>query len=84
MMQTSTPILSSKSLVLTAAIAVRNTADLQGTLAHHVQPSTGISVQAWTRVLGRHQSACSPALREAAVPLAAGFRHAHRSRELRC
>jgi len=70
--------------LLTAAIAVRNTADLQGTLAHHVQPRTGISVQAWTRVLGRHQSACSPALREAAVPLAAGFRHAHRSRELRC
>jgi hypothetical protein len=56
--------------LLTAAIAIRDSADLQGTLAHHVQPSTGIPVQAWTRILARHQSACTPALREAAMPLA--------------
>ena len=58
--------------LLTAAIAVRDSADLQGTLARHVQPSTGIPAQAWTQILARHQSACSPALREAAAPLADG------------
>jgi hypothetical protein len=64
--------------LLTAAIAVRDSADLQGTLAHHAQShGPGIPPRGWTRVLARHQSACSPALREAAVPLATDIRHAH-------
>jgi hypothetical protein len=63
--------------LLTAAAAIRNSSDLQDTLAHHMQPrSPGIPAQAWTRVLGRHQSGCSARLREAAVPLAARLRRA--------
>jgi hypothetical protein len=64
--------------LLTAAIAVRDSADLQGTLARHVQSHVpGIPSPAWTPILARHQSACSPALREAAMPLATDIRHAH-------
>jgi hypothetical protein len=63
--------------LLTAADAVRDSADLQCTLARHLQSrSPDIPAQAWTRVLGRHQAACSPRLREAAVPLAASLRQA--------
>lgn len=57
--------------LLTAAAAVRNSTDLQDTLARHAQhPNRGISTQAWTRILTRHQSACSRHLREAIMPLA--------------
>lgn len=57
--------------LLTAAAAVRNSADLPDALARHVQPrNPGTSAQAWTRILTRHQSACSPHLREAVMPLA--------------
>jgi hypothetical protein len=63
--------------LLTAAAAIRDSSDLQDTLAHHLQPrSLGIPALAWTRVLGRHQPGCSPRLREAALPLAARLRRA--------
>ena len=56
--------------LLTAAAAVRGSADLEGTLARHAQPGRWHSPsQTWARILGRHQSTCSPALREAALPL---------------
>jgi hypothetical protein len=61
--------------LLTAAAAVRGSADLEGTLARHAQPRRpGSPSQSWARVLGRHQSACSAALREAALPLVTGPR----------
>jgi hypothetical protein len=58
--------------LLTAAAAVSESADLESTLACHTQPRRwGGPSLTWARILGRHQSACSPALREAALSVAA-------------
>jgi len=53
--------------LLTAAATVRNSTDLERTLARHVQPPRWDSANlTWARILGRHQSTCSPALHQAA------------------
>jgi hypothetical protein len=51
--------------LLTAATAIRNSTDLEHTLARHLHPSRHDNTT-WARILGRHQSTCTPALREAA------------------
>jgi TniQ len=63
--------------LLTAAIAVLDSPDLAGTVARHVQarkPPGSPSKSSWARVLDRHHSACSPALREAAEPATRAYR----------
>jgi len=56
--------------LLSAAARIMNSPDLPATVARHVQagqPGRAGS-SPWTRVLARHRSACSQALREAAGP----------------
>ena len=70
------------SLLATAGLlsrsrAVRDSANCKAPGPPGAARRCGHPCPAWTQVLGRHQSACSPALREAAAPLAAGLRHAH-------
>jgi hypothetical protein len=68
--------------ILTAAAAIRSTADLEGTLARHITPSqwdTG-TTQNWKHILGRHQSACSPALRDPALAITASRTTGRRKR----
>ena len=70
--------------LLTAAAAVRGSADPEGTLARHAQPGRWHNPsQTWARILGRHQSTCSPALREAALPLATSGSTASRRKRRR-
>lgn len=54
--------------LLTAAVSVLDSPDLAGAVARHVQARIAVrpSRSAWARVIDRHHSACSPALREAA------------------
>jgi len=64
---------------LTAAAAISGSDDLEGTLARRTRPRRlGGPRQTLANILGRHQSACSPALREASLltALAAGRRAA--------
>lgn len=68
-------ILATAGLV-TAAITILDSPDLAGTVARHVQagkPSSPSS-SPWARILDRHHSACSRALREAAEPATRAFR----------
>jgi hypothetical protein len=62
--------------LLTAAIAVLDSPDLAEIVARHVRiRSPGRpSRSPWARVLARHQSSCSPALREAAEPATRAYR----------
>ncbi len=62
--------------LLTAAVAILDTADLQGTLARHLQATwEGPPSRApWARVLARHQSSCSETLRQAAEPATRAYR----------
>jgi len=62
--------------LLTAATAVLDTTDLQGTLAQHLQATwTGRPSRApWARLLTRHESSCSEVLRQAAEPATRTYR----------
>jgi hypothetical protein len=67
--------------LLTAAVTILDTADLQGTVAHYAQQTTwkGRPSRApWARVLSRHASSCSDALRQAAEPSVRAFRRTGR------
>ena len=53
--------------LLTAAHAVRNSTDLERALARHLHPRRHDTANTtWARILSRHYSTCTPALREAA------------------
>jgi hypothetical protein len=58
--------------LLTAAAVIRDNDDLKGTMASLEQRSGPNSRQTMAALLSRHQSACSPQLFEAALPLATG------------
>jgi hypothetical protein len=62
--------------LLTAAVAVLDSPDLAGAVARHVQDRTMVrpSRSAWARVIERHRSACSPAMREAADSATRAYR----------
>jgi TniQ len=62
--------------LLTAAVTVLDSPDLAGTVARHVQDRTTVrpSRSAWARVIERHHSACSPAMREAADSATRAYR----------
>jgi hypothetical protein len=55
---------------------MRDRPDLQGTLARHLQAAwTGRpSRTPWAQILNRHESSCSPALRQAAEPVVRAYR----------
>jgi TniQ len=62
--------------LLTAAVTILDSPDLAGTVARHVEarkPSRP-SKSAWARLIDRHHSACSPAMREAAEPATRAYR----------
>jgi hypothetical protein len=56
--------------LLTAAADILHSPGLAGIVARHVQAGKPgrPSKSSWARLLGRHHSSCSPALREAAEP----------------
>ena len=62
--------------LLTAAVTILDSPDLAGTVARHAQARrTGSpSSSSWARILGRHHSECSAALRDAAEPSTRAFR----------
>src|SRR5262249_41332672 len=62
--------------LLTAAIALLDSPDLAGIVARHARSDSpgSPSKSPWARVLARHHSACSPALREAAEPATRAYR----------
>lgn len=62
--------------LLAAAVAVLESPDLAGTIARHVQDRTTVrpSRSSWARVVERHRSACSPAMREAADSVTCAYR----------
>jgi hypothetical protein len=64
------------AVLLTAAAAVRDDFDLQDALARHIQAAwTGRPSKApWAKILTRHDSCCSQALRQAAEPAIRAYR----------
>jgi hypothetical protein len=69
--------------LLTVAVSILDAADLQETLAEHVQQTwKGRPSRApWARILSRHASSCSSTLREAAEPSIRTFRRTeHRTK----
>jgi hypothetical protein len=59
--------------ILTAATAIRDATDLEDVLARHIKLGTWPTgtKQNWVQILLRHQSACSPALRDPALAITA-------------
>ena len=68
-------VLSAAGL-LTAAVTILDSPDLAGTVARHVQTrkAGSPSKSSWARVLDRHHSECSAALRDAAEPATRVYR----------
>jgi hypothetical protein len=66
--------------LLTAATAIRDSGDLQGALARHLQAAwTGRpSRSPWAQLLDRHRSSCSEALLQAAGPVTRAYRRTGR------
>jgi hypothetical protein len=62
--------------LLTASVTVLNSPDLPAAVARHFQARQAAlpGLALWARVLRRHQTACSPALRDAAGLLLSGLR----------
>jgi hypothetical protein len=62
--------------LLTAAVTILDSPDLAGTVARHVESRKPgrPSRSAWARVIERHWSACSPAMREAAGQTTRSYR----------
>jgi hypothetical protein len=56
--------------LLTAAAAIRESGDLEGALARRARPRRHNARQTLAAILGRHQSALSPEMHEAAWSLA--------------
>jgi hypothetical protein len=62
--------------LLTAAVEVRGSGDLHAVLGryHEAAWAGPPSRSPWARIVDRHASSCSPALRDAAEPLVRGYR----------
>ena len=62
--------------LVTAAVAILDSPDLAGAVAWHVEASRPgrPSKSAWSRLVDRHRSACSPAMSEAAEPVTRAYR----------